>query len=89
MSIMQKGSWAVLGKEIECVLLHLLLSVPSIAFDHSILHVCSNQVMPQTTESGQSRRNRPRTANVNQYAVTNYNKRITVLIRVEGVCRHL
>ena len=84
---MQQGSWAVRGKEIESVLLRLLLSVPSIAFDHSIL--CSNQVTPQTTESGQSRRNRPRTANVNQYAVTNYNKRITVLIRVEGVCRHL
>ena len=84
---MQQGSWAVRGKEIESVLLRLLLSVPSIAFDHSIL--CSNQVMPQTTKSGESRRNRPRTANVNQYAVTNYNKRITVLIRVEGVCRHL
>ena len=31
--MMQQGSWAVLGIEIECVLLHLLPSIPSIAFD--------------------------------------------------------
>ena len=30
---MQQGSWTVLGMEIECVLLRLLLSVPSIAFN--------------------------------------------------------
>ena len=30
---MQQGSWAVLGMEIECILLRLLLTVPSIAFD--------------------------------------------------------
>ena len=31
--MMQQGSWAVLGMEIECVFLRLLPSVPSIAFD--------------------------------------------------------
>ena len=30
---MQQGSWAVLGMEIECVLLHFLPSVPSIVFN--------------------------------------------------------
>ena len=30
---MQQESWAVLGMEIECVLLRLLPSVPLIAFD--------------------------------------------------------
>ena len=29
----QQGSWAVLGMEIECILLRLLLSVPLTAFD--------------------------------------------------------
>ena len=73
---MQQGSWAVLGMEIKCVLLHLLLSVPLITFDQY---------------ASESRRNRPRTANVNQYAqfMTNYNKRKTVLIRVEAVYGHL
>ena len=38
-----------------------------------------------------SRRNRSRTANINQYTqfMTNYNKHITVLTCVEGVCHHL
>ena len=73
---MQQGSWAVLGMEIECVLLRLLPSVPLISFDQY---------------ASESRRNRPRTANLNQCAqfMTNYNKRITVLIRLEVVCRHL
>ena len=31
--MMSQGSWAVLGMEIECVLLRLLPSVPLIAFD--------------------------------------------------------
>ena len=55
--MMQQGSWAVLGMEIERVLLRLLLSVPSlIAFDQQ------HKPFPFF------RRNRPRTANVNQYA---------------------
>ena len=31
--MMQQGSWTVLGMEIDCVILRLLPSVPSIAFN--------------------------------------------------------
>ena len=88
--IIQQGSWAVLGMEIECVLLHLLPSVPSIAFDQQhkpflffdalAIKLCHG-VMKKQIKNTQCWPICP--------IHDKLHKRITVLIRVEGVRHHL
>ena len=66
--MMQQASWAVLEMEIECVLLRLLPSVPLIAFDQQHNPFPFFDALVMKFCATESRRNRPRTANVNQYA---------------------
>ena len=84
--MMQQGSWAVLGMEIECVLLRLLLSVPSIAFDQRhkpflVFWGTSDEVTPQSQE--ETDQEQPMLTN------TPNSWQITTKVYVEGVCRHL
>ena len=88
--IIQQGSWAVLGMEIECVLLHLLPSVPSIAFDQQHKRFLFFDALAIKLCHGVMKK---QIKNTQCWPVCpihdKLHKRMTVLIRVEGVRHHL